>query len=257
MHDEEKTDRCPMNPRANAPLPDSAAQFATTHWTVVLASQSSSPQANQALERLCRSYWPPLYAYVRRRGYHPEVAQDLTQEFFSRLLQRNDLAQVKPELGRFRSFLLASMKHFLANEWYSAQTQKRGGGQARLSWDETVERQYQLEAAEQTTPETLFEKRWALNVLEQALTQLGQEYARAGKRDLFEALKVFLSGDKKLIPQEEIAARLGISLNAFRVALHRLRQRYGEALRDQIAGTVSCPAEIEEEIRYLMSVLGR
>jgi RNA polymerase sigma-70 factor (ECF subfamily) len=209
------------------------------------------------MERLCRSYWPPLYAYVRRRGYPPEEAQDLTQEFFARLLQRNDLAQVKPELGRFRNVLLASMKHFLANEWDSAQTQKRGGGQARLSWDEILECQYQLEAAEQTTPETLFEKRWALNVLEQALAQLGQEYVGAGKQDLFKALKIFLSGDRQLIPQAEIAARLGVSLNAVRVALHRLRQRYGEVLRDQIAATVSCPAEIEEEIRYLMSVLGR
>jgi RNA polymerase sigma factor (sigma-70 family) len=239
-------------------LPDTAAQFATTHWTLVLASQSSSPQASQALERLCRLYWPPLYAYVRRRGHRPEQAQDLTQEFFARLLQNNDLARVKPELGRFRSFLLASLKHFLANEWDAAQTGKRGGGQARLSWDdETLERQYQLEAADQATPETIFERRWALNVLEQALAQLGQEYFRAGKQDLFEGLRVFLSGDKKLIPQAEIAGKLGISISAVRVGVHRLRQRYGQVLREQIAATVSSPAEIEEEIRHLMAVLGR
>src|SRR5205814_5904549 len=141
---------------------------------------SSSPQASQALDRLCRLYWSPLYAYVRRRGYRPEEAQDLTQEFFARLLRRNDLAQVKPELGRFRSFLLASMKHFLANEWDAAQTWKRGGGQQRLAWDDqTLERQYQLEAAEQTTPESIFERRWALNILEQTLTQLRQEYFKA------------------------------------------------------------------------------
>ena len=242
---------------AQMPPPDTAAQFATTHWTLVLASQGSSPQANQALERLCRWYWPPLYAYVRRRGYRPEEAQDLTQEYFARLLQQNDLAQVKPELGRFRNFLLASMKHFLANEWDAAQTQKRGGGQTRLSWDEeTLERQYLLEAADQATPETIFERRWALSVLEQALAQLGEEYARAGKQDLFDGLKAFLSGDKRLIPQAEIAAQLGISISAVRVGVHRLRQRYGQLLREQIAATVSSSAEIEEEIRHLFTAFG-
>lgn len=197
-------------------------------------------------------------AYVRRRGYRPEEAQDLTQEFFARLLRKNDLAQVKPELGRFRNFLLASLKHFLANEWDAAQTQKRGGGQARLSWDEeTLERQYQFEAADQSTPETIFERRWALSVLEQALAQLGEEYFTAGKQDLFEGLKIFLSGDKRLIPQAEIAAELGITISAVRVGVHRLRQRYGQLLREQIAVTVNSRAEIEQEIRYLVAVLGR
>ena len=241
-----------------APLANTAAQFATTNWSLVLASQSVASQATSAQEQLFRLYWPPLYAFIRRRGYGPEEAQDMTQEFVARLLARKDLAQVKPELGRFRSFLLASLKHFLANEWQAAQTQKRGGGLARLSWDdETLERQYQLEAADQATPETIFERRWALNVLEQALSQLEQEYSRAGKQDLFEGLRGFLSGDSRIIPQAEIAARLGISVNALRVALHRLRQRYGQVLREQIAATVTSPADIEEEIRYLMAALAR
>jgi RNA polymerase sigma-70 factor (ECF subfamily) len=244
-------------PVSCAPL-DSAAQFATTHWTLILTSQGGSPQASQALERLCGAYWPPLYAFVRRRGYPPEEAQDLTQGFFARLLQKNDLAQVKPGLGKFRSYLLASLKHYLANEWDAGQTRKRGGGQVRLAWDdETLERQYQLEAADQATPETIFERRWALNVLEHALIRLREEYLNSGKRDLFEELKGFLSGDKSLIPQGEIAAKLGTSVNAVRVGVHRMRQRYGQLLREQIAATVSSPAEIEEEIRHLMTVLGR
>jgi RNA polymerase sigma-70 factor (ECF subfamily) len=236
---------------------DSGAQFVTTHWTLVVCSQSSSPEADQALERLCRAYWPPLYAYVLRRGYRPEEAQDLTQGFFARLLERNDLAQVKPELGRFRTFLLVALKHYVANEWHSTQAQKRGGGQAPLAWDDALEHQYQLESTDQATPETLYERRWALGVLEHVLQRLGQEYAQAGKRMLFEELKGLLCGNDKLLPQTAIAARLGISTNALRVSLHRLRQRYGELLRDEIAATVSSPTEIEDEIRYLMSVLTR
>jgi RNA polymerase sigma factor (sigma-70 family) len=239
-------------------LPASEARFATTHWTAVLASQSDSPHADEALERLCHSYWRPLYAYVRRRGYSPEEAQDLTQEFFAQLLKRNDLARVKPALGRFRSFLLASLKHFLSNRWNAAQTQKRGGGKPLLSWDdEALERQYELETADQPTPDILFERRWALAVLEQALEQLAREHAHAGKQELFETLKIFLSGDRNQVPQEEIAVKLGITVSAVRVAVHRLRQRYGQALREQIATTVSSSAEIEDEIRYLMAVLGR
>jgi DNA-directed RNA polymerase specialized sigma24 family protein len=150
---------------SNSPGPgkamDSAAQFATTHWSMVVCSQSASPQAREALEALCRAYWPPLYAYVRRRGYRPEEAQDLTQGFFASLLARNDLAQVKPELGRFRTFLLASLKHYLANEWNATLAQKRGGGQRPLPWDEAMERQYQLECKDQSSPELLYERRWA------------------------------------------------------------------------------------------------
>ncbi|MFO1500428.1 MAG: sigma-70 family RNA polymerase sigma factor [Verrucomicrobiota bacterium] len=236
--------------------PDTAARFTTTHWTLVLSSQSGSPQASQALEGLCRSYWPPLYGYIRRRGYSPDEAKDLTQGFFTRLLQRGDLDQVRPELGKFRSYLLASLKHYLANEWDAGQTQKRGGGQVPLAWDdEILERQYQLEAADQATPETAFERRWALSVLEQTLLRLEEECARSGKQAVFEAFKPFLSGDKTVAPQAEIAVKLGMSVSGVRVGVHRLRQRYGQLLREHIAATVTAPTEIEEEIRYFLSVL--
>jgi len=250
-----------LAPTVERPFPaprDTAAQFATTHWTLVMASQGSSPDARQALERLCHLYWPPLYAFVRRRGHRPEEAQDLTQEFFARLLLQHDLARVKPAQGKFRSYLLTALKHFLANEWHAAQTRKRGGGQAPLSWDdETLERQYRLDPGDQATPETLYERRWALSVLEQTLDRLRQEYVEAGKEDLFDGLKVFLSGDKRLIPQDEIAAQYGITVNAVRVGVHRMRKRYGQLLREQVAATVGSPAEIEEELRYLILVLGR
>jgi RNA polymerase sigma-70 factor (ECF subfamily) len=246
---------------AKAPYPDASTQacFQETHWSVVLAAgQAGSPQADAALETLCRSYWPPLYAFIRRRGHSPEEAQDFTQEFFARLLKRNDLATTSPEKGRFRSFLLAMLKHFLVNEWHRERCQKRGGGQVPMPLEaEGVEARYQIELVETTTPERVFERHWALTVLDQTMNRLREEYASIGKRDLFDLLKETLSGEKRTTPRAELAARCGISVGAVDVAVHRLRRRYGELLREAIAQTVSQPSEVEEEIRHLMAVLGR
>jgi RNA polymerase sigma-70 factor (ECF subfamily) len=210
------------------------------------------------METLCRSYWPPLYAFIRRRGHSPEEAEDLTQEFFTRLLKRNDLATTSPERGRFRTFLLAALKNFLINEWHREQCQKRGGGQAAISLAaEPAEARYQAELLDTDTPESVFERHCAYAVLEQTMTRLRQEYARAGKSDLFDLLQETLSGEKRGTPRADLAARCGISVGAVDVAVHRLRRRYGELLREQIASTVSRPEEVEEEIRYLKAVLAR
>ena len=235
------------------------ACFQSTHWSVVLAAtQPDSAQAAAALETLCRGYWPPLYAFIRRRGHNPEEAEDLTQEFFARLLKRNDLATTSPEKGRFRSFLLTLLKHFLVNEWHRAQSQKRGGARLAISLDaQSVEARYQIELVETATPETVFERHWAFTVLDQTMTQLADEYAKADKGDLFALLKETLSGQKRATPRAELAARCGVSVGAVDVAVHRLRRRYGELLREQIAHTVSQPGEVEEEIRHLKAVLGR
>ena len=225
---------------------------------MLAAGRVSSPGAAAALEMLCRTYWPPLYAFIRRRGRSPEEAKDLTQEFFARFLKRNDLTATSPEKGRFRSFLLAVLKHFLANEWHREQCQKRGGGRVAISLDaEPVEARYQIEPVETATPETVFERQWAFTVLDQTMSRLQEEYASAGKRDVFELLKETLSGQKRTAPRAELAARCGISVGAVDVAVHRLRRRYGELLRDVIAHTVSQPDEVEEEIRHLKAVLGR
>jgi RNA polymerase sigma-70 factor (ECF subfamily) len=241
------------------PTPDTQAGFPPTHWTVVLvARQVGSPQGDAALEKLCRSYWPPLYAFVRRRGHSPQEAQDLTQEFFAQILKGNGLAKTSPEKGRFRSFLLAVLKHFLVNEWHRGQCLKRGGGQVAISLDaELVEARYQVEPIETATPESVFERHWAFTVLDQTMDHLREEYASAGKSDLFDLLKETLSGQKQTTPRAELAAHCGISVGAVDVAVHRLRRRYGELLREEIARTVSQPGEVEEEIRHLKAVLGR
>jgi RNA polymerase sigma-70 factor (ECF subfamily) len=235
------------------------AHFQDTRWSVVLAArQSDSPQATAALETLCRVYWPPLYAFIRRRGHSAEEAQDLTQEFFARFLERNHLSTTSPEKGRFRTFLLAMLKNFLANEWHREQCQKRGGGQAAISLDaEPIEARYQIELVETATPESVFERHWAFTVLDQSMSRLRVEYANAGKGDLFELLKETLSGQKRATPRSELAARFGISVGAVDVAVHRLRRRYGELLREEITHTVSQAGEVEEEIRHLKTVLGR
>ncbi len=223
-----------------------------------MAAKADSPKASAALEKLCRIYWPPLYAFARRRGHSPEEAQDLTQEFFAQLIQRNDLATVGPEKGRFRSFLLAALQHFLINEWHRGQRQKRGGGQVTISLDaDPVETRYQIELIETTTPERVFERHWAFTVLDQTMTRLREEYAKAGKSEVFDLLKETLSGEKRTTPRAELAARCGVSVGAVDVAVHRLRRRYGELLREEIANTVSQPGEVEEEIRHLKSVLAR
>ena len=239
-----------------AAAPRAGEWFATTHWSVVLAAgQQALPQAAEALENLCRAYWYPLYAFVRRRGYSPEDAQDLTQGFLASLLSTPALGSVHPTKGRFRSFLLASLNHFLANEWDKARTLKRGGGQPAISLD-TAETRYRAEPSENMSPDRIFERQWALTLLAQVTAHLRDDYHAAGKGPLFDALQIYLSGDKGLPPYRETADKLGVSLDALKKAVERLRQRYGELLRQEIAQTVSGPGEVDEEIRYLRTVLG-
>ncbi len=237
--------------------PAGAAQFVTTQWTAVLAAgRSDSTHARTALEKLCRDYWFPLYAYVRRQGHDAHDAQDLTQEFFARLLEKNYLADVQREKGRFRSFLLAAMKHFLANEWHRANAQKRGGGQKLIPLEAgDAESRYGVEPAHNESPDKLFERRWALTVLDLVLTRLREEHVASGKINNFDALKGCLTGDRALLPYAELGATLGMSEGAVKVAVHRLRQRYRELLRAEIANTVATAAEVEEEMRHLFAAL--
>ena len=234
-----------------------AAQFATTHWSLVLAAGSAeSTQARAALEKLCRTYWYPLYAYIRRKGHRPPDAQDLTQAFFARLLERSLVKKADPVRGRFRTFLLTSLKNFLTDEWDKAHAQKRGGGLAVLSLDEPpAESRYQLEPADESSAERIFERRWAMTLLEQALARLEAEHAALGKRRLFDELHVILLGEKPTLTYADVGARLGMTEGAVKVALHRMRRRYRELTRAEIANTVASPGEIDEEIRYLFSVL--
>ena len=236
---------------------DGAGAFRTTHWSVVLAARDQgSPQTAAALEKLCRAYWYPLYAYVRRRGYGEQDAQDLTQGFFARLVEKNYLQAVGQQKGKFRSFLLAALNHFVSDEWDRARAEKRGGRQTFISLDDhTAEERYRQEPADELNPEKIYERRWALTLLDQVLGQLEAEFAATGKRQLFEQLKVFLLEDKGVGSYAETAARLEMTEGALRVAVHRLRQRYGELFRDEIAHTVARPEEIEEEVRHLLRVL--
>jgi DNA-directed RNA polymerase specialized sigma24 family protein len=237
--------------------PAAGRVFATTHWSVVLqAGAGDSPAAQPALERLCQTYWLPLYAYVRRRGYSPEDAQDLTQEFFARLLQRRWLASADPHRGRFRAVLLTAMKHFLADEWDRLKAQKRGGGQRVLPLEvESAETRFQLEPADTRTPETIYEWRWAQALLETVFEQLHREYVDEGKGMLFGELKGCLTQARSAVRYAELASRLKLSEGSLRVTVHRLRQRYRELLRAEVAHTVASPAEVEEELRYLFRVL--
>jgi RNA polymerase sigma factor (sigma-70 family) len=231
--------------------------FVTTHWSVVLsARRKDSPQSAAALETLCRTYWYPLYAYVRRQGHSPPDAQDLTQEFFARLLQKDYLKAAAREKGRFRTFLIVALKRFLANEWDRLRAQKRGGGQPLLSLDaDLAEQRYRIEPAATATAERIFERRWALTLLDHTLQRLRDEFAAAGKADEFDRLKSCLTAERGEISYAEIAAALSLSEGAVRVAVHRLRKRFREVFREEIAHTVSSPEEIEGEVRYLMSVL--
>jgi len=234
-----------------------AAQFANTRWSLILVSrQHDKPGSREALEKLCALYWYPLYAFVRRKGYDHHQAEDLTQAFFERLLEKHFLAEVKPEAGRFRSFLLAALNHFLANEWDKTQAEKRGGGKTLVSFDsEPLETRYRLEPVDHTTPETLYERRWAMTILDQALAQLQREYTADGNGGLFEALKNCLSGGNAPVSRAEIAGQLHINVNSLDTAIHRLRQRYRVALRKQIAPTVNSTEEIDEEVRYLRQIV--
>lgn len=234
-----------------------AGCFATTHWSVVLtATEEASAAAGEALEHLCRAYWYPLYAHVRRRGHAADEAQDLTQAFFARLLQRSFLQAVDPNKGRFRAFLLTALDHFLANEWRRARAQKRGCGRLVGSLDEEIaEGRYRQEPRHYESPDRLFERRWALAVLEHAMHRLEVEHAASAKAALFAALKPLLGGDRDELPHARLAAQLGLTENAFNLALFRARRRLGELIRLEIAQTVARPEEVDDELRHLMAGL--
>jgi RNA polymerase sigma-70 factor (ECF subfamily) len=236
----------------------SPERFRTTRWSVVLAARDGpSPEARQALRDLCEAYWYPLYAFIRRQGHPAEEARDLTQEFFLRLLEKDFLALVDQSRGKFRSFLMAACKHFLANERDRARAQKRGGGREVLSLDaQAGESRYIAEPTHDLTAERLFERRWALLLLHRVLERLRDEWRRAGKGEQFETLKAFLTGEKPAGQYAEAAAALGATPGAVRVAAHRLRRRYRELLREEIARTVNDPGEVEAEIRDLIAALG-
>jgi len=232
--------------------------FATTHWTVVLAAgRQHTPQADVALEELCRTYWFPLYAYVRRRGHTKEDAEDLTQAFFARFLARNYLEGVSAERGRFRAFLLASLKHFLANEWDKSQRQKRGGSATHLSLDwQTADTQFQIAAPAEPSPDKAFDREWAVALLDKVITRLQAECETEERGKQFAELKVFLTAGKGALPHADAAKVLGLDDGAVRVAVHRLRKRYRQLLRDEVAQTLADPAHVDEEMRALFGAFG-
>lgn len=245
---------------AETPIPKLAPSggiFATTHWTIVLAAgRGGSPQADQALEELCRTYWYPLYAYVRRHGHSREDAEDLTQGFFARLLEKKFLEGISSEGGKFRSFLLVALKRFMANEWDRANREKRGGGETPLSLDwQDAETRYQINPADHLSPDKLYDRAWATVVLERVITRLRDEHGAEGKADLYEKLKPFLMLGGNEIPYAEAAAELKMSEGAVRVAVHRLRKRYRELLREEIARTLAHPAQADQEMQALFSAL--
>jgi len=227
--------------------------FATTHWTVVLAAgKRHTPQSDGALEQLCRTYWFPLYAYVRRRGHVKEDAEDLTQAFFARFLEKNYLEGLSAERGRFRAFLLAALKHFLANEWDKSQRQKRGGGAAHLSLDwQTADTQFQIAAKAEPSPDQAFDREWAVALLAKVIERLRAECEAEGRGRQFEELKVSLTAGKGAVSHAAAARALGMDAGAVRVAVHRLRKRYRQLLRDAIAQTLADPAQVDEEMRAL------
>ncbi len=219
-------------------------------------AEGSSPDVQAALERLCRTYWYPLYAYVRRQDRSVEEAQDLTQEFFARLLQKEYWRHTDPARGRFRTFLLTSLKRFLVNDWKKGLAARRGGGQPVISWDrQETETRFLAESADQSTPEKAFEKRWALIMLEQALGRLRDEFMAGGHLERFERLKVLLWGEKDAPPYAGVAAELGLTESALKVAVHRLRQRYRELLRMEVADTVARPEDVDDELRHLIAII--
>ncbi len=234
-----------------------AAQFATTHWSVVAAAGDvSSPQATEALQTLCRTYWPPIYAYLRRLGYSTHDAEDLTQGFFARLLERNALAALHQSKGRFRSWLLAVLKHCLAQEWDKACARKRGGGVPHLPFDETLaESQLQSDQARALEPDRLYERQWALALLAQAADRLQARYAAGGRAVLHEHLKGYVSGGPTDGSYAAAAERLGMTEGAVRSAIYRLRQHYQQLIREEVAHTVASPAEVDDELRHLIAIL--
>ena len=232
------------------------AAFTTTHWSVVLEAQGESPVAEAALEKLCRTYWWPLYGFVRRQGYKPEEAQDLTQAFFARLLERRDFETVRRERGRLRSYLLASIKNFLSKARDREMTIKRGEGRPLISLDDLLARERaDQEPAHKLSADRIYERRWALTLLEQVLVRLGAEYEAAGKLPLFNSLKELLAPESGQPSQAEIAADLKTTENAVKQAFHRMRHRYRQLLREEIAHTVAVQEDVEDELRYFIAVL--
>ena len=246
-----------IQPMRSSPSPNSE-DFASTRWSVVLAAgRTELPDSQQALAELCQSYWYPLYAYVLRRTNNPHEAQDLIQEFFSHLLEHNAFAVANPERGRFRAFLLTSLRNFLTDQWNKAKAKKRGGHRMRLSLDfEFAKSRYAIEPADEQTPERIYDRQWAITLLDLVMTRLRDELVRADKALYFEQLKVFLGG-RTGTSYAQVARKLGISPGAAMVAAHRLRRRYRDLLRAEIAQTVASPAEVDDEIRTLFSCLNR
>lgn len=246
--------------------PAAAGSFLTTRWSVVRAaardpqtrSASSPTHVHEALTSLCETYWFPLYGYVRRRGHDADAALDLTQAFFARLLEKRDFDSAAPELGRFRAYLLAAMKHFLANERDRGRALKRGGGQVPLSIDaRDADSRYDLDPGHERTPERAFERDWALALLERALASLRAAYAERGQTPLFEALEDTLNGQATDDDRAAIAERLGMTEGAVNVAAHRLRKAFRERLRAEVCGTLADPGDVEDELRALFDALGR
>lgn len=240
------------------PGPPPGQWFATTHWSVVLAAaHDTSDEADAALEKLCRAYWFPLYAYVRHQGYGADDAKDLTQGFFARLLEKNYLGQVDRRKGKFRSFLLAALRHYLSDERDRANAAKRGGGRNFVSFDaHDAEERYRMEPVDETSPDRVFDRRWALALLAEAQRRLREEYVAAGKAEIFDELAGGSAERTGTAPYAELAARWSTSESAVKSAAHRLRQRYHELVRTEVAHTVSDPGELDDEIRYLISVIG-
>jgi len=244
-----------MSSSSKAAAPASDAWFVTTHWSVVLsAREKESPQSAAALETLCRTYWYPLYAYLRRRGRGPHDAQDLTQGFFARLLQKDYLQAAARERGKFRTFLLVALTRYLANEWDREHAQKRGGFSPVVSIDqELAESRFAAEPFHNVQPDVLFDRQWAMTLLDRTMTRLQEEYVASGRAKLFEYLQSCLAREESALPYAEIAARLKLTEAAVKMAVQRLRARYREILRAEIAHTVSSPEEIEEELRHLFA----
>lgn len=235
------------------------APFGPTQWSIVLAARGGlTSDSGEALATLCRSYWFPIYSFIRRRGHPPHEAQDLTQDFFVHVFEHETLRRVDRTKGRFRTFLLAVLENFLRNERVRQRALKRGGGRQIVSWDESdSESRYAVEPADDATPELLFERRWAQSLVDQVMRRLSQEYRAADKAGVFEHLRGFLTGEIGPGMYEEAASGLGMSDGAVKVAVHRLRRRFGEMLRSEVAQTVNDPADVADELRHLLAALGR
>jgi RNA polymerase sigma-70 factor (ECF subfamily) len=229
-------------------------RFETTNWSLIVRARGGpTTEARAALDGLCQSYWPPVYAFIRGRGLAPSDAEDLTQAYFARFFEKDYLGDFRPEAGRFRTFLRASVGHFLANEWDRERARKRGGGVPKVSLDAaTAEERLRLEPVDRLTPEAIFERQWAATLLARALERLRQEHAAGGSADRFERLKPFLAGDGDVAA---LALELGLAPASVRVAVHRLRQRFGAVLRDEVAQTVADPADVDDEIRWMLARL--